>query len=604
MTGQARAAPAIETVGAQEMMANFAHRSLLILLLASLGLAACAPREVVTTVEVQVTKEVPVLVTPTPAPLPEGGTLVEAVTSDVRTLNPILANDPLSRRVAGLIYIGLLGWDPLSGQPVGRAAESWEVAADGLTITFHLRPGLVWSDGSPLTAADVRFTLEAIADPAVGSPLQGGLAGISQVDVPDDATVVLHLAQADCSLLSRLTFGILPASQYAADFSDVATSSANQAPSLASGPFRFLSAEPGQNLQLTRNSNYYGGEPHIESWVLQQYPNARAAVEGLLAGEVDLADVPPELVSEVEAEHLRGQPVEFGKYYADGYSLLALNMANPGRPQRGWQDQNGNGRYDPGEVPQPQDSHPILGDVHIRQAIAQALDYQAIINQAADGQAGQAFSNVLPAISWAFDGDLERYNYDPDTARQLLEAAGWTDANGDGIREKDGRRLSLGLLRNADNPARQAIAAIVTQNLSDVGFEIRQDVVDFNTFVTRVMGQTFDLAIFDLPNRGPDPDDSSLWSFVNDQPGAGLNFTSYYNETVEKDLQAAKAVAACDLASRRPFYEEVQRLIRDDSPYVFLYIPIHTLAWNSRLGEIAPYAWSQDSGVASWYLAP
>jgi peptide/nickel transport system substrate-binding protein len=591
-------------MGAQMMMANFARWSFLIILPASLILAACAPHEIVATVEVEVTREVPVLVTPTPTPLPEGGTLVEAVTSEVRTLNPILANDPLSRRVSGLIYIGLLGWDPKSGQPIGRAAESWEVASDGLSMTFHLRPGLVWSDGSPMTAADVRFTLQAIADPALGSPLQGGLAGITQVEVPDDATIVLRLAQPDCTLLSRMTFGILPASQYAPDFSDVASSSANSAPALASGPFRFLSSEPGQNLQLTRNSNYYGGEPHIESWMIQEYPDARAAVDGLLAGEADMVDVPPELVSEVEAEHLRGQPVEFGKYYADGYSLLALNMANPGRPQRGWQDQNGNGKYDPGEGPQPQDPHPILGDVHIRQAIAQALDYQAIINQAADGQAGQAFSNVLPAITWAFDSDLERFNYDPDTARQLLEAAGWTDQNGDGIREKDGRPLSLGLLRNAENPSREAIAAIVTRNLNDVGFEIRQEVVDFNTFVTHVMGQAFDVAIFDLPNRGPDPDDSSLWSFVSDQPGAGLNFTSYYNEIVEKDLQAAKTVQGCDVASRRPYYDEVQRLIRDDSPYVFLYVPIHTLAWNSRLGGIAPFPWSQDSDVASWYLAP
>lgn len=577
--------------------------SLFLLLVVLTACSTSQPPETVAALSTVVTQVVEVPVTPTPSLVPEGGQVVWAIVEEPRILNPILAADPTSKELADALFLGLVGPHPTTGQLQGELAQSWEFSEDSRRITVHLRDNLLWSDGEPITAWDVKFTFEAIVSEAVTSPLRRIFTNVDSVRVLDNQRVQMRLVEPDCTLLTNFTFGILPAHRYAADFSDVMTNPENFSPAVSSGPLKFSAWERGKSIALIRNDRYAFGAPHLKGVTFGIFQDRDAAVAAFLSGEVDILKLESTELSAIEGAIARGEPYALKRVLSDGYVFLGLNMADPEQPELGWVDADEDGERDVGEIPNSrQTPHPIFGDRLVRQAVAHAIDSRRIINQVVLGEAVQIPSNVLPSIRWAFDEDLIPYGYDPETARELLQEAGWIDGNDDGTREKEGRELRTAILVNVENEQRVRIAEMVSEDLTAVGFDTTLQIVDWPSVLWDQLGQRFDIVVSEWAALGFDPHDARLWSASTDDPADGTNFVSFYDAVVEREFNAAETQSGCAPEMRSMRYRNIQRRVHEQAPYVFLYVPFEHIAWNTRLHGFNPGSWSLNHDFEDWYL--
>jgi peptide/nickel transport system substrate-binding protein len=548
---------------------------------------------------------VDVLVAPAGPSTTSDGIMVTSNFADATILNPILAPDAASYTVVNNLFLSLLSVEEFSGEIVGKIADSWTASEDGLTYTFNLRDDIYWTDGTPVTAQDVKFTYEAMSSDLVNTPHKGNVEMIESIKVVDDYSLELVFRTLDCSVLYNFFLGILPSHMYAADFSDIMSSPLNEEPMVTNGPFKFLEWVKDDHITLVRNDNYYLGLPNLEGWIYRVFADNTAMLAAFLAGEVDLTNIGPQFSALIENEIDEGQPFIKKEFFNDGYTFVGFNLADPENPQLGWIDSDGDGVFQEDDAPNlDQDPHPILSDALVRKAIAHSLDYTNIINEVVYGKGAPIAANVLPTINWAYNAELEPYAYDPVIAATLLDEAGWVLEGDEEVRTKDGELLSLSILTNAGNDARENIALFMQDNLNALGFDITLDILEWGTVVNQLMGQQFDMVVMGWIGMGADPDDSAIWAYRYDDPGDGFNFISYYNQEVEEKVWQARAVKGCSDEERGELYKEVQAMIHDDVPYAFLYNPQGIMIWNTRLAEINPGPWSTYYNVHQWYLTP
>ena len=575
------------------------------LLVGALILAGCPqPTPVVQTVKetVIVTQteevEVEVVVTPTPVPPVQGGVWVEGSSADASILNPILAADSASFDILGWFFPGLLGQDPFSGAIVPiEMAESWDVSEDGLVWTFHLQDGVMWSDGEQVTAADFKFTYDAIASDLVETPRKANLDNIESIEVLDPLTIRVTYGEVKCDALNNLGLGWLPSHLYAEDYSDVMDTPLNEAPAVSAGPFVFNEWTRDDNATVLRNDTYWKGAPNMDGWIYKIVPDPGARLAQLQTGELDLIGVQPEQLTTVQLD----SSLNLHTYKDDGYSYIGLNLANPEKPLAG-QDEEGNLIE--------QDPHPILGDLAVRQAIAHALDYETIISKVYLGQGYQIASNVLPAVGWAHDPSIQPYAFDTELAARILEAAGWTDSDADGVREcngcftaEQGATLKIKLQTNAGNTTREDLGALVQDQLNSIGFDIQFEAIEFGTLVQALLGQTFEMVIIGWTGLGTDPNDDSFWHSRFDTPGSGFNFVSYQNARIDELLEQGVSVPGCAPEDRAPLYQEIQQIIHDDIPYVFVTGSVGNTGYSDKFNGTDPGPWSFYHNIQTWSLA-
>jgi len=575
------------------------------LLVGALILAGCPqPTPVVQTVRetVIVTQteevEVEVVVTPTPVPPVQGGVWVEGSSADASILNPILAADAASFDILGWFFPGLLGQDPFSGAIVPtEMAESWDVSEDGLVWTFHLQDGVMWSDGEQVTADDFKFTYDAIASDLVETPRKANLDNIESIEVLDPLTIRVTYGEVKCDALNNLSLGWLPSHLYAEDFSDVMDTPLNEAPAVSAGPFVFNEWTRDDNATVLRNDTYWKGAPNMDGWIYKIVPDPGARLAQLQTGELDLIGVQPEQLTTVQLD----SSLNLHTFKDDGYSYIGLNLANPENPQAG-QDEEGNLIE--------QDPHPILGDLAVRQAIAHALDYETIISKVYLGQGYQIASNVLPAVGWAHDPSIQPYAFDTELAARILEAAGWTDSDADGVREcngcttaEQGATLKIKLQTNAGNTTREDLGALVQDQLNSIGFDIQFEAIEFGTLVQELLGQTFEMVIIGWTGLGTDPNDDSFWHSKFDTPGSGFNFVSYQNARIDELLEQGVSVPGCAPEDRAPLYQEIQQIIHDDIPYVFVTGSVGNTGFSGKFNGTDPGPWSFYHNIQTWSLA-
>ncbi|MFZ5918866.1 MAG: ABC transporter substrate-binding protein [Chloroflexota bacterium] len=549
-------------------------------------------------VEKEVTKVVEKVVTPTPTAVPQGGFVVEVSFADAKILNPILSSDDASSDVHELLFGAALQNDPFSGALIPDLVEGWDVSTDGLTYTFHVHDGVYWSDGTQVTGKDFAFTYRALKYGELDSPRLSNVEYVEEINLIDDMTVEFVFSEVNCTALPDLGLGWLPAHMYAEDFSDIQENDLNTHPTVVNGPLLFQEWVKDDHITLVRNPNYWRGAPYLDGWIYKVVPNATVGVQQLKTGEVDVYDgIEPKYLVEMELqEHL-----SLFKYFDDGYTFLAFQMGDPNDPQPRLNDD--------GTVNENHGLHPILSDVRVRYAVTYATDRNAIISRVKFGQAAPLEADVLPGIEWAYNADLERREYDLEKAAALLEEAGWTDQDGDGVREchgclytTEGTPLKLKIITNAGNETRENIGLILQDQLGEIGFDIEFEAMEWNAFVGTLLGQTFDMCIVGWTNMGTDPDDESTFASQNDLPTAAFNFNSYYNPQVDALLKQAKTVPGCRVEDRGPLYRQVQELIYQDAPYTFLYVPRDILVYNSRIGGMNPGPWEFRYNIHEWYI--
>ncbi len=557
-------------------------------------------------------------VTPTPTPIPTGGFLVAAVNQDVTSLNPLLTPDDGLGFVRDLLYGSMFEVDAFSGEWVCHFCQEW--TADGRSFTLTMRDGLAWSDGQPLSVDDFLYTYSALfwaqATGGLDSPQLDLLDELETIERLDERTARVTLNRERCDAFPYLNLRWLPRHLYGPDwqysgpvnyqgpfgdaddpdFASIAGSKMNTAPQVASGPFVFDEWVPGDHLTLRRNPRYFRGAAHLDGVVIRLVPEERYQVLMLRTGEVDVVgSFSPQYLTEVE---LQGG-VQVFKVPADSYIYLALQLGNPSDPQPRWLEDEDSGAM---ALNDAHGEHPILRDVRVRQAIAYALDRNAIINRVVVGQAVPLYSNLLPSLSWAFHSELEPYDYDPDRAVALLEEAGWTLNAATGIREQQGRPLRLDLQTNNSSEIRVQIGESVAAQLKQVGIDARFEAMEWGSFVGLVLGQQFDLVILSWIDLGNEPDDSAFFASEYDTPTLGFNFVSYYDPELDKAWTRAATLPGCQTDERAEIYRQIQATLHRDLPYNWLYAPLKLIGATRRVGGFNPGPWSTWHDVERWYL--
>lgn len=467
---------------------------------------------------------------------------VEAVVGAPSRVNPLYAHlNDADRDLASLVFSGLtrLGAD---GTVLPDLAETWDVSADGRTVTFHLRGGVDWQDGAPFTSADVIFTYSLLADPNLeGDPDQAPLWRKVACSAPGELTVACQLPEPFAPYPAYATAGILPKHLLeGADAVAIGTSAFNQAP-VGTGPYRLVSLEPARAL-LRANDTYHLGAPAVTEIELLFYPDSATAAASVVGGEA------------------RGAFLDATATGDDLNALDAVNGLNPHEANRT--------AY---TVLYLNNSQPPLNDILVRRAIAETVDIDGIIDSLLGGRAIRTDSPIVTG-TWAHNPELEPYRRDPGDARDLLAEAGWTLPQGSEVRTRNGAELRLTLLTDQD-PLRALIATAIAEHLASVGIVVTLASEESTNLIRDfLIPRQYQAALFGW-DPGPDPDPYPAWH-SSQASDSGRNLAAYANEDADKLMEDARVTS--DLDERQRLYYAFQDIFRDDAPSVLLYHPLNT----------------------------
>lgn len=442
-----------------------------------------------------------------------------------------------------------------------------EVSEDGTTFTYTVRDDLVWSDGEPMTAEDMAFTLDIYKEKHAYLP-QGYLGLVESVEAPDDTTVVLRTSE-PTSLYSgaapyMYTY-ILPEHVWS-DHADAPKQYEN-VPSVGSGPFFIAEYERGQFVRMERNPHWTGPEPAVDEMIYRIFNNDDAVAEALKAGEIDFAyiDTPNvfnSLEGEANIETFVGPIPEFDE--------LAMNAGSAYQDPEGAFEPHGDG-------------HPALTDPVVRRAIRMAINSEELVERVQLGY-GTPGDSIVPPVSIAGarwePSDSERILWDIEGANQLLEEAGYTDTDGDGVREmppgslEPGRPLELRYYTQTNDQNTIDAAPFIRSWLEDIG--IRAEVTAMSS---GRLGNELNAGTYDLFHWGwiPDPDPDSILSYFQceqrppDGRTYGNNDTYYCNP--EYDRLYVEQRTTLDPQERLEIIHEMQRIFYEDSAYAVLWYP-------------------------------
>jgi peptide/nickel transport system substrate-binding protein len=470
----------------------------------------------------------------------DADTVVFLLQSSPTNLDPRVGTDEPSEHISELLFDGLVSVDAgFRFQPA--LAASWE-QPDARTLVFHLRDGVKFADGRPLTARDVVWTLDSMGiggrNGAVISPKAASYASIDSVEARDAHTVVFHLKHADNFLLTNLSTGAIGIVPYGSgrDF---------WRHPVGTGPFRFVSQRIDQDVVIERNPQSWSVVPKIARVRFAVVPDAITMSLELEKGSADVEidslpmDALPVLAkrSNLEVEDATGTEVQY----------LAFNMRDR-----------------------------VLSDVRVRQAIAFAIDRELMIRTLLCGHATVAPS-LLPTSHWAWSGDVARYHYDPARAEQLLDEAGYRRGAG-------GVRFHL-MMKTSTDEGTRLVAAVMQQELARVGIALDLRSNEFATFYADVIRGAFQMySLKWVGIKGPD-----IYSYAfsrADFPPKGANRGYYANARLDALLD--EAAADPDTERRRADYIEVQQILARDLPAFNLWYLDTVVVHSRRLTHVVP----------------
>ncbi len=467
--------------------------------------------------------------------------LVWGSIGDAKTLNPLLVSDSASSDIVGLVYDSLIGIDPKTLKPYPRLAESWEISEDGLQYTFHLKQNLKFHDGSPLTSEDVKFTFDKFKDPETDAPNQDSVQYLKSVENPDPYTVIFNLSKPDCSFMLTTGTPIIPKHIYESE--NINQSKFNSAP-IGSGPFTFYEWKADDHITAQAFGNFFSGKPHLDKIIYKIVPDNLVLTEQLSTQEVDVTGIEPDQVKRLS----QNPNLNIYSYPTNTYTYLGFNLQNE-----------------------------FFKDKKVRQAIAHAIDKDAIVESVLFGF-GETANVPMAKISWAFNPNTKALSFDPVLAKKLLSEAGFTDADNDGILDKNGKPFSFEIKTNKGNKQREKIAVIIQHYLKQIGIDVRVSYLEWPTFIDQIDNKQFDAVILGW-SLGLDPDASGIW---HSEKAGKFNFISFKNENVNKILDEALIVPKCDLEKRKQLYWQFQEIIAEEQPYIFLYYSTANVGVNKK----------------------
>jgi peptide/nickel transport system substrate-binding protein len=495
------------------------------------------------------------------------GTLVVVSANMVTSLLPAVSVNNTEDGVAGQVFLKLADVG-LSGNTVGDAdfvpqlAQRWEWD-DPKTLVLHLDPRARWQDGPSVTAYDVAFTFNAYTDPAVGSNARSALQRIASVTPRDSLTVVFRFRQHYLQMFYDAVYQmrILPQHLLAqVPRNEWHTAAFGSAP-VGDGPYRFAALKVGETVELVADSTFFLGRPHIRRLIVRMAATLQPAVLQVIADQADAIEIlgPPANVALAQkAPQLALVPYKGTQY---GFALFNLR-AN-------------------GDSTKP---HPIFGDRDVRRALTMALDREQNLTSVF-GPYAKVPPGPMPQWWSIWDSTSHPLSYDSAAAARLLSARGWRPG-ADGIREKDGRRLSFDVM-SLSSPIRLRFAQLMQQQFKSVGVEIQITTVDQATLATRDAAGQFDVAMLAY-SSDPTPESAlpQLWT-----PKGNGDVGRYSSPTFERLL--GEATEATTPAEQARLWRGALDVLTSDAPGIWLYAPDNVAAIHKRVTnvQIRPDSW-------------
>lgn len=449
-----------------------------------------------------------------------------------------------------------------------RLAESYSFSDDRRQLTFHLRQDVVWSDGVPVTAEDVRWTWQAQIDPDIAWDQSDVKEQITDVEVVDAHTARFHFSQPYATQVLDANLGvILPKHAWSAlPFSEWRSNAAwFQEHLVVNGPFTLAAWEPQQRIVIERNPTYFEPDlPRVDRIAFLITPDLLGQLTLLRSGRVQMADwVPPPHGAEIAND----PDLEVIVYLPRQYVYLCWNLKRP-----------------------------YFSDKRVRHALTMAIDRQGIIDALYYGYA-RVTTSPFPSNSWAFDPELEPLPYDIEAATQLLDESGWVDSDGDGVRDKDGVPFRFEILTNSDNQLRTDVLVMIQEQLRQVGIEAQPRPIEFNTMISRTIQHDFDATIVNLSIN---TNLNLYYNFHSNATDDGYNWGFYTSP--EADRLIDEITAQIDQLEARPLYVQLQHQLQEDQPVTFLYEPRNLVGIDKRLKNVDPNALSRYFHMRRWEL--
>jgi len=453
------------------------------------------------------------------------------------SLDPRMANDEGTGRVAELLFNSLMDLgDDLRVMPVLATALD---NPDPLTYIAHIRRGVTFHDGQPLTARDVVFTFGKMLEPDFISPYKGAYRMLAAVTAIDDYTVRFTLKEPFAAFPMQLTTPpVVPA--HAAD--------QLRTHPIGTGPYRFVRYDVDDRVELAANEQYWDGAPSNGGISMKIVPDDTMRGLELRNGSADMIinDLPPDIVHQLERSG------SFRVTRSDGldFSYIGFNMQDP-----------------------------VLSDKRVRHAIGYAIDRDAIVRYLRRGLAQPAFG-LIPPQSWAFEPDVLTFAHDPARAMRLLDEAGFPDPDGDGPQPR--LRLSLKISTNEEFRLQ---STVIQQDLRRVGIDLDLRSYEFATLFADVLAGNFQMFSLQWVSGAlADPDILRRVFHSEQAPPAGFNRGHYRNPEVDRLL--AEASNATTEAERKVLYGRVQQLVAEDAPYIPIWNRTNVVIAQPSLAEL------------------
>ncbi len=509
-----------------------------------------------------------------------GGVYSEALVGSFTRLNPVLDYiNSADQDVDRLIFSRLLHFDD-RGLPVNDLIESMGISQNGQNYNISLRENAVWHDGQPLTSEDVVFTVELLRSEDL--PIPEDIRSLWQnveAETLDESTFQFRLPEPYAPFLDYLTFGILP-KHLLGDLSpaEIIDSQFNLQP-VGSGPYRFdqflVEGDQITGVSLTAFEDYYNDPAFIEQFTFKYYPDPESALSAYQSGDVlgisqVTHDILPQALQEPNLNMHSGQvPL---------LSIIFLNLDNP--------------------------QIPYFQDVNIRRALLMGIDRQRIINQLNDGQATLAHGPIFPG-SWAYYDGIEKIEYDPDAAVQILRAAGYAiPASGSSVRtNEEGQSLSFDLVYPSGTKYEQ-LAEAIASDWQRLGVQANLQAVDSDDLVATYLDpREYDAALVDINlTSSPDPDPYPFWDQA--QITGGQNYSKWNDRQASEYLEEARV--ELDRNERTRLYNNFQVRFASELPALPLFYPIYNYGIDQRINGVTMGSLYEASdrfaNVTTWFL--
>lgn len=493
----------------------------------------------------------------------DGGTLVRRLGVDVLTLNPVRSVGTYDRDVHKYLHTPLVYLDR-DLQPVAGVAKSWTISPDGLTHRFALNEKATFSDGSPVRAGDVVFTLRKIVDPASNASQLAGYfeeLDLANTRAIDDHTVEVRFHQPLASQLMHFAdVYVIPERTYSKgdftrDFNDR---------SVGSGPYRVLRREPGKEIVLERRADYWREKPHIQTVVFKVITDHGTAWNALKVGQLDETIISTDNWRRERANPALTRVLDFHQFHMFGYNFI------------GWNNRR-----------------PLLANKRIRHALSMCVPTESIIRDLYHGTA-RAVTGPFTPEEYAFNPAVPPIRFDPAEAKRILAAEGWLDRDGDGVLEKNGKKFAVEMIAISGSASTAQFTQAVQAEMKKIGVQLELHAMDGAASMQQILAGNYDAAYLSW-TLDADPDPHSLFH-SSQVPPAGQNFVFYSNP--EADQLIDRARRELDFAKRKDLYWLLHRVLADDQPYTWTIQG--SLKWgiNKRVRGVAT---APGYGLSRWY---